>query len=146
MITKRKQLDKSSFVARARFRHQLRLFERFTEEADLAARITATQYLLLLHIKGRPERDLALVGDLAKCLVMRHHTTVELVSRCEAAGLVRREKEKVDQRKVRVLLTRCRKADIRSPRIPTPRLGSVKLNRLAHKYRNAIALFRIKRI
>lgn len=99
------KLSKSDFVARARFRHQLRLFERFTEEAAIAEGITLTQYLLLLQVKGRPDRSWALVGELADCLVLRHHTTVELVSRCEAAGLVRRERAEDDQRKVRVVLT-----------------------------------------
>lgn len=99
------RLGKSDFVARARFRHQLRLFERFTEEAAIAEGITLTQYLLLLQVKGRPDRSWALVGELADCLVLRHHTTVELVSRCEAAGLVRRERAEDDQRKVRVVLT-----------------------------------------
>lgn len=101
----RTRLTKSDFVARARLRHQLRLFERFTEEAAASEGITLTQYLLLLQVKGRPDRSWALVGELADCLVLRHHTTVELVSRCEAAGLVRREKADDDQRKVRVVLT-----------------------------------------
>jgi DNA-binding MarR family transcriptional regulator len=104
-MSEKKKLQKSDFVARARFRHQLRLFDRFTEEASLAVGITVTQYQLLLQVNGRPDRDWALVGELAECLVLRHHTAVELVSRCEAAGLVRREREKDDQRKVRVLLT-----------------------------------------
>lgn len=99
------KLSKSEFVARARFRHQLRLFERFTEEAALAEGITVAQYLLLLQLKGRPDRSWAYVGELAECLVLRHHTTVELVSRCESAGLVRRERADDDQRRVRVVLT-----------------------------------------
>jgi DNA-binding MarR family transcriptional regulator len=104
-MTKKSRLSKSDFVARARLRHQLRLFERFTEEAALAEGVTLTQYLLLLQIKGRPDRSWALVGELADCLVLRHHTTVELVSRCESAGLVRRERAQDDLRKVRVVLT-----------------------------------------
>lgn len=101
----RTKLSKSDFVARARLRHQLRLFERFTEEAAIAEGITLAQYLLLLQVKGRPDRSWALVGELADALVLRHHTTVELVSRCESAGLVRRERADDDQRKVRVVLT-----------------------------------------
>jgi DNA-binding MarR family transcriptional regulator len=97
--------EKAELVARARFRHQLRLFERFTEEACAAAGVTMPQYLLLLQVAGRPERDWALVGELAECLVLRHHTAVELTSRCEAAGLVLRERDEDDQRKVRVRLT-----------------------------------------
>lgn len=98
-------MTKTGFVARARLRHQLRLFERFTEEACAQAGITMPQYLLLLQLRGRPDREWALVGELAECLVLKHHTTVELVGRCEAAGLVRRERDEQDQRKVRVLAT-----------------------------------------
>ena len=105
MRTKKPRLSKSEFSARARFRHQLRLFDRFTEEAAQAEGITLPQYLLLLQVAGRPDRSWALVGELAECLVLRHHTTVELVSRCEVAGLVRRERAEDDLRKVRVLLT-----------------------------------------
>ncbi|WP_427913508.1 MarR family winged helix-turn-helix transcriptional regulator [Ramlibacter sp. MMS24-I3-19] len=97
--------DKQEMVARARFRHQLRLFERFTEEACVEAGITMPQYMLLLQVAGRPERDWALIGELAECLVLRHHTAVELTSRCEVAGLVARERDEADQRKVRVRLT-----------------------------------------
>lgn len=96
---------KEEMVARARFRHQLRLFERFTEEACAGSDVTMPQYMLLLQVAGRPERDWALVGELAECLVLRHHTAVELTSRCEAAGLVLRERDEEDQRKVRVRLT-----------------------------------------
>lgn len=98
-------VDKEELVARARFRHQLRLFERFTEEACAEQGVTLAQYLMLLQVAGRPDRDWALIGELAECLVLRHHTAVELAGRCEAAGLVRRERDAEDQRRVRVALT-----------------------------------------
>lgn len=105
MATRPAKVTKEECVARARLRHQLRLFERFTEEACLAVGVTMPQYLLMLQIAGQPDREWALVGELAECLVLRHHTTVELAARCEAAGLVRRERDEEDQRKVRVSLT-----------------------------------------
>ena len=104
-MSSKPKLSKADYVARARFRHQLRLFERFTQEACDEQEITLTQYLLLLQVKGRPDRDWALVRELSDCLVLRHNTTVELVSRCEAAQLVRREQDPDDLRKVRVMLT-----------------------------------------
>jgi DNA-binding MarR family transcriptional regulator len=106
MSEKDSRLDKADYVARARFRHQLRLFERVTEEACARNDVTLAQYLLLLQIKGRPGRDWALVGELAECLQLRHQTTVELTGRCELAGLVVRERDADDLRKVRVSLTR----------------------------------------
>ena len=99
------KLGKADYVARARFRHRLRLFERFTQDACREQNVTLAQYQLLIQVKGRPDRDWALVGELSECLVLRHHTTVELVGRCEAAGLVFRERDADDLRKVRVMLT-----------------------------------------
>lgn len=98
-------VSKEELVARARFRHQLRLFERFTEDACAEQGVTLAQYLMLLQVAGQPERDWALIGELAERLVLRHHTAVELAGRCEAAGLVRRERDAEDQRRVRVALT-----------------------------------------
>ena len=95
-------VDKAEIIARAQFRHRLRTFERFTEEACAEAGVTMPQYLLLLQAAGRPGRDWALIGELAECLVLRHNTAVELVGRCEAAGLVVRERDPEDQRRVRV--------------------------------------------
>ena len=105
MSTRSPPMDKEEFVARARLRHRLRLFERSTEEACAQAGVTLPQYLVLLQVRGRPERDWALVGEIAESLVLRPHTAAELVGRCESAGLVRRERDAGDQRKVRVLLT-----------------------------------------
>lgn len=98
-------LSKSHFEARSEFRHQLRRFERFGEEAAQDAGLTFAQYLLLLHVKGMPGREWAVVGEIAERLQLRHHTTVELVARCETAGLVRRRTDPEDARKVRVVLS-----------------------------------------
>lgn len=97
--------SKAHFEARSEFRHQLRRFERFGEEVAQANGLTFPQYLLLLHVKGMPGRTWAVVGELADRLQLRHHTTVELVARCETAGLVRRSADPDDARKVRVALT-----------------------------------------
>lgn len=104
-MAKKLPLSKAQFEARADFRHQLRRFERFGEEAAQACGVTFTQYQLMLHIKGMPGREWALVGELAERLLLRHHSVVELVARCEAAGLVRRRPDDQDARKVRVVLT-----------------------------------------
>jgi DNA-binding MarR family transcriptional regulator len=46
------------------------------------------------------------MGDLAGYLLLRPHSTVELVDRAEAAGLVERTPDGEDGRVVRVRLTR----------------------------------------
>lgn len=98
-------LKKSDFEVLSEFRHQLRRFLHFSEEAVQAEGITPLQYLLLLHIKGFPGREWATVGELAERMVSVHHGTVALVNRCEALGLVRREPAPEDKRQVRIHLT-----------------------------------------
>ena len=97
-------LSKTDFAALSEFRYQMRRFERFSEDAAHAEGITPLQYLLLLHLKGYPERDWASVGELAERLQAQPHGVVALLSRCEAAGLVRRQPSVHDRRRVEVHL------------------------------------------
>jgi DNA-binding MarR family transcriptional regulator len=96
---------KQQFVALSRFRHQLASFVRFSTEAARSAGLTMTQYLLLLHVAGRPGREWAAVGELADCLQASPHGTVALVDRCVALGFVERRANAEDGRCVEVHLT-----------------------------------------
>lgn len=98
-------LSKKEYETLSHFRYQLRRFLRFSEEASCENGITHLQYLLLLHIKGFPDREWATVGELAERLQAHHHGVVSLVSRCEKLGLVYRERGKTDRREVEVHLT-----------------------------------------
>jgi DNA-binding MarR family transcriptional regulator len=98
-------LTQSDVEARSAFRHQLRKFERNGEDAARKAGITFPQYLILLHVKGMPDRSWALVGELAQKMMLEHHSVVGLVSRCETAGLVKRKRSAEDGRQVEVHLT-----------------------------------------
>lgn len=104
-MKKKIAVTKSELEARSAFRQQLRRFERFGEDAARAQGITFSQYLVLLHIKGVPERSWALVGELAHKMLLEHHSVVGLVSRCELAGLVKRKRSREDARQVEVHLT-----------------------------------------
>jgi DNA-binding MarR family transcriptional regulator len=97
-------LNKQSFEQLSEFRYQMRRFERFSEQAAQDEGITPLQYLLLLHIKGYPDRDWATVGELAERLQAHHHGVVALVSRCEALDLVKRKTSETDRRQVEVHL------------------------------------------
>ncbi len=99
-------MAKDDYERLAHFRYQLRRFLRFSEEVTRRNGITALQYLLLLQIKGFPGRDWATVGELAERLQAKQHGVVSLISRCEAAGLVRRSISRSDRRRVEVKLTR----------------------------------------
>ena len=97
---------KSDYERLAHFRYRLRCFLRFSEEVARKEGVTVLQYLLLLQIKGFPGREWATIGELAERLQAKHHGVVSLVSRCEAAGLVRRNASREDRREVRVTLTK----------------------------------------
>ncbi|MGE5669024.1 MAG: MarR family transcriptional regulator [Betaproteobacteria bacterium] len=97
---------KSDYERLAHFRYRLRCFLRFSEEVARKEGVTVLQYLLLLQIKGFPGRESATIGELAERLQAKHHGVVSLVSRCEAAGLVRRNASHEDRREVRVTLTK----------------------------------------
>jgi DNA-binding MarR family transcriptional regulator len=90
----------------AEFRYQLRLFLRFSEEASRAAGLEPQQHQLLLVAKGAPPDQAVTVGYLSDRLQLRHHSTVELIDRLEARGLVRRRRASEDRRRVLVALTR----------------------------------------
>lgn len=98
-------LAKADYEALSEFRYQLRRFLRFSEDAAQSEGLTPLQYQLLLHIKGYPGRDWAMVGELAQRLQTQQHGVVALVSRCEAAGLVVRAASAADRRQVEVRLT-----------------------------------------
>ena len=101
-----RKMSKADFERLAHFRYQLRRFLRFSEEITHQEGITSLQYQLMLQIRGFPGRDWATVGELAERLQAKHHGVVSLISRCEIAGLVRRNVGSSDKRRVEVTLTR----------------------------------------
>ena len=88
------------------FRVALREFQRWSEDQARAAGLTHVQHQLLVAIKGHPGNQPPTVGDLAGYLLLRPHSTVELIDRAEAAGLVERVPDDNDGRVVRVRLTK----------------------------------------
>jgi DNA-binding MarR family transcriptional regulator len=98
-------LSKTDFEARSEFRFRLTCFLRFGEQEAQVEGITFAHYLVLLHVKGMPGRSWALIGELAQRLQLRHQSTVGLVSRCEAVGLVQRRRSEGDRREVQIHLT-----------------------------------------
>lgn len=98
-------IKKEDFIKLAQFRAAMREFVRFSESRARAAGLTPQQHQMLLSIKGTPERDWATPGEIARALQINHNAAVGLVTRAEAAGLVRREMDPEDRRRVRVNLT-----------------------------------------
>src|SRR3546814_4492793 len=77
------------YEALATFRYELRRFVRFSEEAAIAAGLTPQHYQVLLTLRASPDGAM-LVGALAGRLLLRPHSTTELVNRLEKIGLVER--------------------------------------------------------
>lgn len=97
-------LEKRDFEILADFRYQIRRFVRFSEEVSRQHGVTPLQYLLLLQIRGFPDRDWASVGELAERLQAKHHGVVALISRCENLGLVERRPSTEDRRRIEIHL------------------------------------------
>jgi DNA-binding MarR family transcriptional regulator len=99
------QQTREDFEHLLAFRSNLRRFERWSEDQARRAGLTHVQHQLLVAVKGHPGGEPPTVRDLAGYLLLRHHSTVELVDRAEAAGLVERGADSSDGRLVRVRLT-----------------------------------------
>jgi DNA-binding MarR family transcriptional regulator len=100
-----RELNREDFEHLLAFRTSLRKFQRWSEDQANGAGLTHVQHQLLVAIKGHPGDQPPTIGDLSGYLLQRHHSTVELVDRAVAAGLVRRVSDANDGRVVRVKLT-----------------------------------------
>ncbi len=89
----------------ARFRYELRRFQAFSEAAANRSGLTAQQHQALLAISGFSSREPISVGDLARYLLVRHHTAVELVDRLVKLKVLSRSVDARDGRRVLVQLT-----------------------------------------
>ncbi len=98
-------ISQDDYRALAEFRHQIRRFLSSSEEASRSAGLKPQQYVLLLAIQGLPEGEAATIGTLADRLLLRHHSTVELVDRMAVRGMVRRVHNQADRRRVLIRLT-----------------------------------------
>ncbi len=98
-------LAKTDYETLAEFRYLLRHFAAFSEQAAREAGLTAQQHQALLAIKGFPGRERITIGELAERLHLRHHSTVGLVDRLVRRGLLRRQRDALDRRRVVVGVT-----------------------------------------
>ena len=103
-MPRRRRLGDPDYRALADWRYALRRFLRSSEEITRKAGVSATQYQLLLFIRGSSDGALA-IAEAAEKLQIRHHSAVGLVDRCERAGLVRRRRDSANRRRVLVQTT-----------------------------------------
>lgn len=97
--------DRRMFQELAFFRHQLRIFLRFSEEAARACGITPQQHQLMLGIAGFTGTGAASISEIAEFLQEKHNSVVGLVDRAVQSGLVQRAEGIKDRRIVQLSLT-----------------------------------------
>jgi len=98
-------LADSDYAALAMFRHSLRGFLAFSEEAARKAGLTPQQHQALLAVRGLGSEKGITVGELASHLLLKHHTAVGLADRLVQAGLLLRTPDQTDRRRVLLSLT-----------------------------------------
>jgi DNA-binding MarR family transcriptional regulator len=101
----RPTLSLTDYRALSEFRYLIRSFLSFSERAARSFGTEPQQHQLLLACKGLPEGKRPTIGTLAQRLCVEHHTTVALVDKLAAAGMVKRTPSSVDRREVLVEIT-----------------------------------------
>lgn len=99
------EIQTQDYQALAEFRYQIRRYIRFAEQVARSIGVEPQHHQLLLTVKGMPEGKRATVGEIAERLQIQHHSTVELIDRLVERGLVERQRDEEDQRRVLIYLT-----------------------------------------
>jgi DNA-binding MarR family transcriptional regulator len=102
---RRKGMRDADYEALAQFRYQVRSFLAFSEAAAQRQGLTPQQHQALLGIKGFARRGQATIGDVARFLLIRHHSAVELINRMTKLRLISRVTDPDDARRVLLKLT-----------------------------------------
>lgn len=121
-------LSDKEYQRLASFRHALRLFMRFSENASRAEGLTPNQHQLLLAVRGWSELGEPSISQVAERLQLKLHSTGELVQRAASAGLLTLENDPSDHRRQLVRLTD---------------LGMNKLRALSVLHRDELKRFRL---
>ncbi len=105
MPRKKPRITQAEYEILADFRHALRRFLRFSEDAAAAAGITPQQHQALLAIKGSVGKEKITVGTLAERLQILHHSAVGLTDRLVQHGYIKKTRGSQDRRQVYLGLT-----------------------------------------
>ena len=102
---RRSGLTAADYDRLAAFRYALRRFLHFSDSAATGVGLTGQQYQAMLAIRSLDARGPVTINDLARQLLIRHNSTVGLVDRLVAQGLMIRERMPEDRRKARLRLS-----------------------------------------
>ena len=95
----------ADYRALAEFRYALRQFLEFSGSAARGVGLTPQQHQALLVILGVLDAAPVTIRYLSERLLLKHHSTVELVDRLAELDLVKRQPDAADRRKVLLSLT-----------------------------------------
>lgn len=98
-------LTTRDYAQLASFRHVLRGFLRFSDDAAALEGLTSQHYQAMLILRGWPDDEPVSIADLAQKLLIKHNSAVGLVDRLAHEGLVARVSSTVDRRKVELRLS-----------------------------------------
>jgi DNA-binding MarR family transcriptional regulator len=97
-------LEDEDYRTLAAVRAAIRGFAHFTERVAQSGGLTAQQHQVLVSLRATESGELS-IGELAKTLMLRHHSVSGLADRLEALDLVVRARSKGDRRVVVLRLT-----------------------------------------
>jgi DNA-binding MarR family transcriptional regulator len=98
-------LHTEDYARLARFRHAIRQFVRFSEDAAASVGLTTQHYQAMLILRACPEGEAVTINDLARELFIKHNSAVGLVDRLVEERLVERAPSRTDRRKVELRLS-----------------------------------------
>ena len=87
------------------FRLALRRFAAFSESSAREVGLTAQQHQALLAIRAHTGPEPMTISELAQSLLIKNHSTVELVGRLVDGDLVARTPSEADRRRILLRLT-----------------------------------------
>jgi uncharacterized protein YeaO (DUF488 family)/DNA-binding MarR family transcriptional regulator len=99
------ELEDADYRRLLKLRVSLRQYLHWSEQQAQAVGLTPAHHQLLLAIRGHDDPRGPTIGDVAGYLLLKHHSTVELVQRAGALGLLERFDDPEDGRVVRLALT-----------------------------------------
>ena len=98
-------LDDREYQMLAEFRFAMRRYLRFSEIEAEKAGLTAQQYQALLAVRANAALGEMTISELARRLLVKHHSAVDLVDRLVAQELLKRASASDSRRKVALRLT-----------------------------------------
>jgi len=100
-----RNLDVAQLQRLAEFRFHLRRFLHVSQAELERMGLHSQQYQMLQCVGGMPEGTAPTIANVAERMLLKHNSTVELVDRTIAQGLLRRVGDEADHRRILLRVT-----------------------------------------